>query len=139
MRCTPLLLLALIACSREGTKHRAEKIPAARVIQPSITSQTSAPDEASQTVLKEALQSRNYATRLTATESLACIPGSLHLLEKRLADPEEDVRAASLVALAYRKEPHARALLHSVRDDDSEDLGLRVLAVRSLSTPQTCR
>ena len=38
-----------------------------------------------------------------------------------------------------RPELKARELLASVRDDETEDLDLRVLAVKSLFTPPTCQ
>lgn len=96
----------------------------------------------SREVLRAGLTSTDYATRLTATEALGYMPGptSLQLLEHQLGDAEADVRAAAILALGRHRGPRAKALLQSVRDDEQEELALRVLAVRSLASPPTpCR
>lgn len=102
----------------------------------------SAPEAATLAVLAEGLAAPDYATRLLATEALACVPAeaALPALAHQLGDPEADVRATALVALHHHTDPRAAVLLRSVRDDTAEDLALRVLAASSLVSPRpSCR
>jgi HEAT repeat protein len=95
-------------------------------------------DDATFLVLREGVAATDYATRLTATEALGCVPGpdATALLADQLGDPEPDVRAAALLALDRRgSDARALGLLSSVRDDRTEDLDLRVLAAAALATP----
>jgi HEAT repeat protein len=96
-------------------------------------------------VVRTGLASADYATRLVATDALGCAPATVAIqaLERQLADPEEDVRAAAIAAL-HRQTPQAdrmaQQLLRSVRDDDQEKLSLRVLAAAALiNPPPSCR
>lgn len=89
-------------------------------------------------VLDEALRSTDYTIRLLAVETLGCFPAEAALVRlnnEGLADPIVDVRAASVEALWHHNTPLSRALLTSVRDDEQEDLSVRVLAARSLALP----
>jgi HEAT repeat protein len=81
-------------------------------------------------VLRDGLQSRDYATRLFAVEALGHVRAVdvTPALERALGDPEHDVRVAAVEALKQQGSPRARALLRTVRDDKSEALDVRVLA-----------
>ena len=97
----------------------------------------SAEDVVSLGVLEQGVaETRDYHTRWVATDALGFVPGServVSLLEARLGDPEEDVRAAAVLSLGrHGARPAACALLRSVRDDAHELLGVRVLAARAL-------
>lgn len=96
-------------------------------------------DPASLQVLAAGLVAPDYATRLTATETFGLLPLELAVpaLERQLGDPEEDVRAAAVVALGKHHDPRSSALLRSVRDDDEEHLLIRVLAASALVSPST--
>ena len=87
-------------------------------------------DPASVDVLRQAVTSRNVATRLLAVEALAetDVEAFVVWLEPLLGDPELDVRMAAVAALRRFGSPRARALLASVRDDTDEDLEIRALA-----------
>jgi HEAT repeat protein len=129
--------------SAMASPPRAHSLPVqSRAPYPSRPSQQSVlvePETAS--VLSLALTSTDYATRLLATEALGCMPASVALgsLERQLGDPEEDVRAAAVLALARHDDARADALLRSVRDDGQEQLSVRVLAASSLlAGPDPC-
>jgi len=85
-------------------------------------------------VLKEALASKDYATRLVAAEALgeAKLDSAVPWLEHVLGDPEHDVRMAAVEALDRVHSPHARALLVTVRDDMTEELDIRAVAAGAL-------
>lgn len=85
-------------------------------------------------VLREGLAAGDYAVRLAATEALGEVPDevALRLLAGQLGDPEEDVRAAAVLALRGRAGSAARKLLEAVRDDKNEVLAVRVLAASAL-------
>src|SRR5262245_29394857 len=75
-------------------------------------------------VLRSALVSSDYATRLLAVEAL----GRVHAfdaglaLERALGDPEHDVRAAAIESLRQLGSPRAWEALRTVRDDNREAL-----------------
>lgn len=95
-------------------------------------------DEASIAVLREALASKDYATRLLAVEALGDVHTEEFLpwLEHALGDPEHDVRMAAVDALAkYRTESAAR-VLRTVRGDKTEEMDIRALAASALLTRQ---
>src|SRR5262249_5417065 len=93
-------------------------------------------DDKTVRVLTAGLSAKDYATRLTATEALAALPASVAIpaLERQLADPDEHVRAAAVLALRKHHDHVATALLQSVRDDEREQLSLRVIAATALLT-----
>jgi HEAT repeat protein len=96
--------------------------------------QTQALDPASVGVLKQAIESKDYATRLIAIEAV----GDAHTdalagwLEHALGDPEHDVRMAAIDALDRMHTPRALGLLLTVRDDTSEELDIRAVAAGAL-------
>jgi HEAT repeat protein len=88
-------------------------------------------------VIKEALASKDYATRLIAVEALGDAKADVLVpwLEHALGDPEHDVRMAAVEALEKVRSPRASAVLATVRDDASEDLDIRALAASALLQP----
>jgi HEAT repeat protein len=96
-------------------------------------------DPASVAVLKQAIESRDYATRLIAIEAIgdAQAQALLPWLEHALGDPEHDVRMATVEALEKLRSARALALLATVRDDTSEELDVRALAASVFLNPQT--
>jgi HEAT repeat protein len=103
--------------------------------------ESEATNSASWNVLRRALASQDYATRLLATEALGTIRpvDAASWVEPRLADPEHDVRVAAVDALSKIGTRRALHLLTSVRDDDKEALDVRALAAAALidhSQPQ---
>ena len=93
-------------------------------------------DQASVTVLKQAIESKDYATRLIAIEAIGDARAEFLLpwLEHALGDPEHDVRMAAIEALVRIRSARALALLATVRDDTTEDLDVRALAASALLT-----
>ena len=91
-------------------------------------------DPRSMEVLRLAVASKDYATRLIAIEAIADSGAEVLFpwLEECLGDPEHDVRMAAVDALHRFRSPRATALLASVRDDSSEDLDIRALAASAL-------
>ena len=85
-------------------------------------------------VLRQALKSKDYATRLLATQALGGIRTTdvAGWLAHSLADPEHDVRVAAVDALDRIGGRRALGLLRSVRDDTSEALDIRALAASAL-------
>jgi HEAT repeat protein len=85
-------------------------------------------------VVREALGSRDYETRLFAVEALGSVPlaDAVGWLANALGDPEHDVRVAAIEALRRHGSARARQLLCSVRDDRSEALDIRALAASAL-------
>jgi HEAT repeat protein len=106
---------------------------ATRAVRPSRT----ALDPASVSVLKEALASKDYATRLIAVEAIgeARADALVSWLEVPLGDPEHDVRMAAVEALDRIHSPAAVALLETVRDDKTEALDVRAAAAAALIFP----
>jgi HEAT repeat protein len=96
-------------------------------------------DPASVAVLKQAIESKDYATRLIAIEAIGDVRAEALLpwLEHALGDPEHDVRMATVEALEKFHSPRAFALLVTVRDDTTEDLDVRALAASSVLSPHT--
>lgn len=98
-------------------------------------------DSRTWSVVVEGLEADDYATRLFATEALACVHTSAAIakLARQLGDPEEDVRIAAVAALHRQPGDEARRQLETVRDDEQESLVVRVLAASALvSPPQPC-
>ncbi len=93
-----------------------------------------AKENASWAVLRKAIQSRDYAVRLLATQALGGIRtvDVTGWIEHSLADPEHDVRVAAIDALDRVHSRKALTLLRSVRDDESEALDIRALAASAL-------
>jgi HEAT repeat protein len=93
-------------------------------------------DARSEQVLRDALRSADFGTRLVAIDAIARTrdPAYLEWLAHALGDPEPEVRLAAVDALARIEHPRARQLLASVRDDDKEDLDIRALAAGALLT-----
>lgn len=91
-------------------------------------------ESASWAVLRKAIQSRDYAVRLLATQALGGIRtvDVTTWLEHVLADPEHDVRVAAIDALDRVHSRKALTLLRSVRDDESEALDIRAVAASAL-------
>lgn len=91
-------------------------------------------ENASWAVLRKAIQSRDYAVRLLATQALGGIRtvDVTNWIEHSLADPEHDVRVAAIDALDRVHSRKALTLLRSVRDDESEALDIRALAASAL-------
>ncbi len=91
-------------------------------------------DSASLAVLKEALASKDYATRLVAVEALgeAKLDSAVPWVEHALGDTEHDVRMAGVEALDRVHSPRARALLVTVGDDMTEELDIRAVAAGAL-------
>lgn len=91
-------------------------------------------DTRSLAVLKEALDSKDYATRLIAVEAMgqAKLDTFVPSLEHTLGDPEHDVRMAAVEALEACGSPRANAILATVRDDTTEALDIRVVAAGAL-------
>ena len=85
---------------------------------------------ASLAVLRQALQSKDYETRLLAVQAVGDTrsPDLVAWLEHTLGDPEHDVRVATLDALGRIPSQRARELIRSVRDDTTEKLDVRALA-----------
>jgi HEAT repeat protein len=96
-------------------------------------------DAATVDVLKQALESKDYATRLIAIEAIGETRAEMFLpwLERSLGDPEHDVRMATVDALQRFRSTRSLTLLLSVRDDTTEELDIRALAASALlaSTP----
>lgn len=95
-----------------------------------------ASESASLEILKKALRSQDYATRLIAVEAAGELkmPQSVEWLAVALGDPEHDVRMAAVMALASQHTHRAGDLLRSVRDDETEQLDIRALASTALLT-----
>jgi hypothetical protein len=93
-------------------------------------------DAASVDVLKQAIDSKDYATRLIAIEAIGATRVEMFLpwLERSLGDPEHDVRMATVDALGRFRSTRSLTLLVSVRDDTTEDLDIRALAASALIT-----
>jgi len=91
-------------------------------------------ENASWAVLRKAIQSRDYAVRLLATQALGGIRSVdvTAWIEHSLADPEHDVRVAAVDALDRVRSRRALELLRSVRDDETEALDIRALAASAL-------
>jgi HEAT repeat protein len=91
-------------------------------------------DSRSIEVLREALASSDFATRILVVEAVGAAGGDAFLgwLEHALGDPEPDVRAAAIEALGRLGSAGALALLVTVRDDGEEALDLRALAASFL-------
>jgi HEAT repeat protein len=85
-------------------------------------------------VLREAVMSRDYETRLFAVQALGAVRtiDATRWLEHALGDPEHDVRVAAVESLRHLGSARAAALLRSVRDDKHESLDIRALAVSAL-------
>jgi HEAT repeat protein len=143
-----VVLFLLAACGEPATvgpapverpSLGASKFPVVARVAPASAPARARPatDAATVRVLLEGLTSDDYATRLVATEALGCAPAAVALppLERQLGDPEEDVRAAAVLALKRHGNGPARALLASVRDDTQETASLRVLAAAALISP----
>jgi HEAT repeat protein len=94
-------------------------------------------DPASVAILKQAIESKDYATRLIAIEAIgdAQAQALLPWLEHALGDPEHDVRMATVEALEKIRSAQALALLATVRDDTSEELDVRALAASVFLAP----
>lgn len=92
------------------------------------------PGDVSVEVLRKALASPDYATRLIAVEAAGDtgMPQAIEWLGTALGDPEHDVRVAAVVGLGGQRTPRAEELLRSVRDDEAEDLDIRALASSAL-------
>ncbi len=97
-------------------------------------------DSRAQIVLGQALAVSDFSARLLAVETLGLVADAWAFseLERKLGDPDADIRAAAILALGNRADARARELLLSIRDDETEDLDLRVLAIRTLLTPSLC-
>src|SRR5262245_54861059 len=110
--CFLLLAIVALGCSRA----RGEPRPAA-----TAESHDSA---TSLDVLKRALASKDYATRLITVQAIGDVRAYdlVAWLEPVLGDPEHDVRVAAIEALRRMGSPRARHLLRSVRDDKTEVL-----------------
>ncbi len=104
---------------------------------PSSSRAQPAHDTASLAVLKQAIESKDYATRLIAIEAIAGSRADslMPWLEHALGDPEHDVRMAVVDALERFHTARALSLLVSVRDDTTEDLDIRALAASALLEP----
>jgi len=91
-------------------------------------------DAASLAVLKEALASKDYATRLVAVEALgdAKLDSAVPWVEHALGDTEHDVRMAGVEALDRVHSTHVLVLLATVRDDTTEELDIRAVAAGAL-------
>lgn len=89
---------------------------------------------ASLDVLKHALASKDYATRLITVQAIGDVRAYdlVAWLEPVLGDPEHDVRVAAIDALRRIGSPRARQLLRSVREDKTEALDIRALAASAL-------
>ncbi len=128
------LVLMVLACER--SPHRTidakpEASPGRREAGPGGRASL---DTSSIAVLKEALASRDYATRLVAIDAIANARAELLTggLEHALGDPEHDVRIAAVDALDRIHTTRALALLITVRDDTTEELDVRAAAAGAL-------
>jgi hypothetical protein len=83
-------------------------------------------------LLKEALQSDDYAERLFVTQILGDVRGSEEWLARSLYDKEHDVRIAAVDGLRRLASPRAVQLLRKVRDDTTEKHDIRALAAGAL-------
>lgn len=126
------LILMVVACER--SPHPAAEITPAAPRRVAAGPGRASADTASLAVLKAALASSNYATRLVAIDAIANARAELLIggLEHALGDPEHDVRMAAVDALDRIHTTRARALLITVRDDDAEDLDIRAAAAGAL-------
>lgn len=131
------LVLALAACER--SPRQLSTLAVESTVSPDRTqdhSQSSSGarlaslDAASSAVLRQALASKDYATRLIAVEALgrSKVDAVMPWLEHALGDPEHDVRMTAVEALDRMHSTGALTLLATVRDDTSEDLDIRALA-----------
>jgi hypothetical protein len=134
------------ACSREPRRAPVETVtewppaPARAQEQPTVAPggarSTGGPrvaaalDPVSVGVLKQAIESKDYATRLIAIEAVgdAQAEGLVGWLEQALGDPEHDVRMAAIEALGRIHSARALGLLATVRDDATEELDIRAVA-----------
>lgn len=87
-------------------------------------------DPVSVAVLKQAIEDKDYATRLIAIEAMGVSRSEVFVaqLERALGDPEHDVRMAAVDALRAIGSARTVTLLRSVRDDTAEELDVRTLA-----------
>jgi HEAT repeat protein len=145
MRCIPMLVVSLMlfgGCSKEPRARSETPAPVSaesvkRSRTPSRAGRPAAQiDAASVAVLEQAIDSKDYATRLIAIEAVGDIRADMFLpwLERALGDPEHDVRMATVDALRRVGSPRAFALLKSVREDTTEELDIRALAAAALLT-----
>lgn len=113
---------------------RAPSPPVSLARTPGAGGATRAVDTRSLAVLKEALGSKDYATRLIAVEAMgeAKLESFVPSLEHTLGDPENDVRMAAVEALEACGSPRANAILATVRDDTTEALDIRAVAAGAL-------
>ena len=141
-----VLLLMLAACDRAPRRSLEGAPPAGP--EPTAShaahAQTRSPgppggriaalDAASAAVLKQALESKDYATRLIAIEAVADAHAEplLGWLEHALGDPEHDVRMAAVEALDRMHSTRALTLLATVRDDTGEELDVCAVAAGAL-------
>ncbi len=91
-------------------------------------------DDASVAVLREALASEDWSTRIIAVETIGEIraAGLVPWIETTLGDPEHDVRMAAVEALGEIPGEVSARLLRSVRDDTTEELDIRAIAASAL-------
>lgn len=127
------LVLMVVACERPP-QPAVEVTPAAPRRLEAGPVAPALPGTASLAVLKAALASKDYATRLVAIDAIANARAELLIggLEHALGDPEHDVRMAAVDALDRIHTTRALTLLTTVRDDDAEDLDIRAAAAGAL-------
>ena len=125
------LVLLVVACER--SPHPAVEAKPETPGRPEPGGRASL-DPSSMAVLKQALASRNYATRLVAIDAIANARVELLIgaLEHALGDPEHDVRMAAVDALDRIHTSPALSLLITVRDDATEELDIRAVAAGAL-------
>ena len=145
----PLLTLLLAtSCADAGRPPRASRsepapesvgqqrsLPARVVVPgPQAAPAASVRDDASLKILRAAVESSEYSTRLTALEAIADarLPEGVEWLAHALGDPEHDVRVIAVDALGDFEGPRRDELLRSVRDDETEALDIRALAAGAL-------
>lgn len=137
--------LVLLTCDA-GAESPAER-PAPRISRPTTPTTSVAPravetlqnDRAvSVALLRRGLDARRYDLRLFATEALRNLPTreATALLAAQLGDPEADIRIAAVIGLGGLRGRRACQLLRSVRDDEAEDLAVRILATTHLLSPK---
>jgi HEAT repeat protein len=130
----PAPAVADVAGRAEPAPARSPTVGPASITKPASARPAQALDPASVAVLKSAIESKDYATRLIAIEAI----GDAHAealagwLEHALGDPEHDVRMAAIDALDRMQTPRALGLLATVRDDTSEELDIRAVAAGAL-------
>jgi HEAT repeat protein len=122
-----VLTVAMAGCDSARLEGAAHAAPA-----PAVAPRGD--DARSLAVVREALASRDYATRLFAVEALGQVRGVdvVPALERALGDPEHDVRVAAVQSLRRAGSSRACDALRLVRDDKDESLDIRALAASAL-------